>query len=134
MLIDEIQMPQSRLKISLLQERLSSFNNIPVILKVVQTGIISHEQTHNNFSEIRLLAFHYIFYTNIVHISVRKISFSCLVYCLNRQKVIMLFVLYLSFDQVKLRYSTGMFDCSLNIIICSWQGFEPLREMLSQNI
>lgn len=79
MLGDKIQMTKSSFKVSLLEERFGGLDDVPVILKFIQAGLVSHEEPQNSLSELWLLASHDILDADIVHIPVSQVSLSGLV-------------------------------------------------------
>ena len=81
--VNEIEMSKTCLELSLFQERFANLDNVPVILKLIETGIISHEGSKHIFSNIWFLTFHQVLDTNIVHVSISKIHLSGFIDCLQ---------------------------------------------------
>lgn len=79
---DEVQMSEPCFKVPTFKQRLASLDDIPLVLQLVEAAIFSCEETKYLLTDVGLLAFHYILYTDVVHVTVSKIHFACLVHCL----------------------------------------------------
>jgi hypothetical protein len=79
MLGDKLEVTKTSLEVSLLQERFSGFDDVPMVLKFVKTCLISHEKSKNSFAQFWLFTAHEILNTYIVHVTISKVSLSCLI-------------------------------------------------------
>jgi len=73
-----------------------------MILQLIKTCLISHKQPQNAFSQVRLLKFHKVTNTDIIHVSISQISFSGLIDCFQGLKVVVLLVFNTCFNNIKL--------------------------------
>ena len=68
--VDKIKVLKARLEHSLLKEGFSSLYYIPMILKLIQTSIISHKIPQKSLSNFLFLTFHQVLNTDVIHVPV----------------------------------------------------------------
>ena len=68
--VDKIKVLKARLEHSLLKEGFSSLYYIPMILKLIQTSIISHKISEKGLSNLLFLTFHQVLNTDVIHVPV----------------------------------------------------------------
>ena len=68
--VDKIKVLKARLEHSLLKEGFSSLYYVPMILKLIQTSIISHKIPEKGLSNLLFLTFHQVLNTNVIHVPV----------------------------------------------------------------
>jgi hypothetical protein len=121
--IDEVEVTKPRLELTLFQEAFSSLDYVPVVLKFIETGIISHEHPENVLSNVRLFALHEILNTDIVHIAISKIHLSSLIDSLQTLNIVVKFVFNVCLCQVKFWNCACMFDCLGYVLVSSSKVF-----------
>ena len=121
--IDEVKMTKPRLELTLFQEAFSSLDYVPVILKFIETGIISHEHPENVLSDVRLFTLHEILNTDIVHVAISEIHLSSLIDSLQTFNIVVEFIFNACFRQVKFWNCACMFDCLGYVLVSSSKVF-----------
>ena len=134
LLVKRFKVAQSSIQLLFLQEWICSFNYVPMILKFIRVGFISHKESHHIFCCAWFLAFEQVIHTNVVHVSVSQVGLSCFIYCIQSLNVSMQTVFDLCFDNVKFWHCICMSDCLFNEIMSLFQGLELHAIMLCQYV
>lgn len=124
LLFDKVEMPEPSGEIPQLDIRLSSLNDVPLILQFIKTRLISHEQLKNFLSKMRLHTFHQKLDTDIIHVSVSEIALPRFVDRLKGLQIVVHFVLDFGFHCVELGYGVCVVDCSFYVVVGFGEGLE----------
>lgn len=110
-------MPEARLIFLHIQEGLSSLNYVPLVLKFVETGFITHKELQHIFSQLWLSAFEHIFNTDIVHVAISQVSLPGFVDCLESLNVVMHLIFDIGFGHIEFRDSIGVLESFFDILV-----------------